>query len=131
MKITLFECFLFEQEINLLFKMSLPFPLKFRLETKFVPPLTTAGRLIQEKLKSLAVANGAKDTGNGWEFEKGAEGELLNQAGYEEFLKQNDEFLKAEENSIEIEHTIREELFSGLQTGPGFPSPSIISKFLE
>jgi len=125
MKINIVEARSLLVEIGEILKIGAPFQLKFRLETKFIPELLKAEKLSAEEIHLLALANGAKGGISDWKFEK-KDGKVVNKKGYEKFNKEVEAFLFS--NEIEIEHTLKLNLFDGLTIVNHCP---VICKFIE
>lgn len=119
MKVKLSEITVLDQEINGvktehifypgLLGQKISFPLKFRLSTILSTQVEKAMKMILEERKRIAIANGAKEIQNGFEFEKteGAtsnhESSIKDIQGYKNFQNQYFEFLDDDNNSIEID----------------------------
>ena len=108
--------------------LDIPFPLKFRMETKLIPELQKAVKLIEEKKKELALANGAEEAKESWQFALDDNKNPINKEGFANFGKQVSDFLLSEENAVEIDVTFKLSLFSKLEDSSHFP---VLCKFIE
>lgn len=128
MKLLLAEIKKLDSELGALLKMELTFPLRFRIETKFLPTLTKAVESIAKEIMVLATKHGAVVVGPHWSFKTNDVGEIIDTEKHEAFQKEASEFLLNEENSIEFEHLLYLSMFANVNTRENF---SVLCKLIE
>lgn len=120
--ILLSECRELSGEVAAIVNTPIPFPLKFRLETKLVPQLKKALVVIDNEIKALALECGAvNDEKVSWKFPVDSADVLIDQKSFEDFQKKANKFLIDEENAFEIDFDVKLVLFSDLHGPAHYP----------
>ncbi len=122
MKLSLEKVQELEQELNILSRLSLPFSLKYKIETKLKPDISAAVKLISEKTTELALSHGAiADQMCGWKFELDAGGVVKDLNKFMEYRSALSEYLTKPENEIEINVKFKLSLFSDIKDASYLP----------
>lgn len=106
----------------------IPFPLKFKIETKLIPLIQPAVKLINIKKGELALSNGAAESGGSYQFLVDKEGVLVDKPAFDKFNYELNEFLLNQENDISIDFSVKLSLLEKITGGEHFP---IFCKFVE
>ncbi len=106
----------------------IPFPLKFKIQSKFIPQIEAGLRLFNEKVKELAGNNGANISDKGYQFTTDSEGKVVNKDAFDNFSRELLALRNSDANAIEIEGALKISLFQGLKDTSHYP---VLCKFIE
>lgn len=128
-KLTLSEIEQLDNEIRQLFSNEIPFPLKFRIETKLLGDIEKAIIMIDQKRQQLALENGARKNGNGYSFDLDEDGKIKEsqKESFDKFAKDMTAYILDTSNEVEIDVTFKLSMLKDLKDSSRY---KVFSKFI-